>query len=760
MHDTTEDALYVEPADVLGRLDRWADDPGVRVVGVTGIGGLGKTALIGHWLKEKRGVLRRPVKGLLCWSFNRNRDVSAFFEALCELAGGADTAIAALRMVPLVVVLDGLEVLQEPRGGSGLGELDRHAYGEFLDADLREFLDAACRLEHAGLVLLTSRFPFQDLTYYLGTSMRLLPLGHLSPEGGARLLASLGVEGSARDREEVARQLDGHPLALRVFAAALARQPHRDPARLIMVGVDPLHEKVTQLLSFYEESLPHEQRTLLGLVGLFPAEVDLGTAGLFVRELTGVAECLAGWSDAQLRQALDGLVVDGLLTRVAGSPVYACHPVVRDHFRVMLFRKDEDAASQAADLLTSALTGEPETTEQVRTVVHAIRLLLEAGQVAQADELYFERLDDGHLFWHRVLPQEGLKCALRFVVDDAQRDRLEQQPSARRLGVYFNWVGLFATHAAELNLAEQYLRDGINLYEKEGDDVNLLIGLQNIVEPLVLSGRLTDAEAAARRTLALAEHADDDQRERDSLACLGFVLDRQGRIAEALGAFQCADTVARRVDGEGLYSLRGIVLADLLLRLGRTGEARQSAVRNLELCGKHGWWGYLAHCRWLLGRLDALDGDVEAAAVHLWAAEATFRNDHQLVGLAPVLIAQADLFRRQRAWGDAQHKVEEAVRLASSRRLVLDHADALVLRGRISLDQGQDAGDADPVWAWRAIDDAEAALALAQRSGYAWAERDALVLRADARHALGDPDQAHRDRADAAMLTTRLQPQP
>jgi hypothetical protein len=81
-----------------------------------------------------------------------------------------------------------------------------------------------------------------------------------------------------------------------------------------------------------------------------------------------------------------------------------------------------------------------------------------------------------------------------------------------------------------------------------------------------------------------------------------------------------------------------------------------------------------------------------------------------------------------------------------------------VLRGRINLEQGQDAGDGDPVWAERGWDDAEAALALSQQCGYAWAERDALLLRADAHLALGNTGQAHRDRADAQMLATRLQP--
>jgi hypothetical protein len=50
----------------------------------------------------------------------------------------------------------------------------------------------------------------------------------------------------------------------------------------------------------------------------------------------------------------------------------------------------------------------------------------------------------------------------------------------------------------------------------------------------------------------------------------------------------------------------------------------------------------------------------------------------------------------------------------------LRHADALVLRGRIALDQ-----QASELAAAEALDDAGAALTIAGQCGYAWAERDA-----------------------------------
>ena len=64
LHETTDDEKYVGRADEFRRLDSWAADPSVRVVGLTGLGGLGKTSLVGHWLKKEEGIYRREVRGL------------------------------------------------------------------------------------------------------------------------------------------------------------------------------------------------------------------------------------------------------------------------------------------------------------------------------------------------------------------------------------------------------------------------------------------------------------------------------------------------------------------------------------------------------------------------------------------------------------------------------------------------------------------------------------------------------------------------
>ena len=83
----------VEPftgrADELAKLDRWAADPDVRLVGVTAWGGAGKTALVTEWLARRDGMAARPgVRGLFAWSFYEDASEDAWARAAARMGEG------------------------------------------------------------------------------------------------------------------------------------------------------------------------------------------------------------------------------------------------------------------------------------------------------------------------------------------------------------------------------------------------------------------------------------------------------------------------------------------------------------------------------------------------------------------------------------------------------------------------------------------------------------------------------------------------
>ena len=218
-------------AEELARLDRWAADPQVALVGVTAWGGAGKTALVTHWVEAMGSAARRPgVRGVFGWSFYADPSLEHWAASLLEWARQdlgvqvsstgrlAGAVLRLLRAVPLLLVLDGLEVVQEGPAGGGFGRL--------LDGTLREVLAGVCQQEHGGLVVLTSRFPFADLETFDGDRARMLEVPPFTPAEGSALLAAAGGDWLPEDqRRALVQAVDGHALATSALAGLLADRP-------------------------------------------------------------------------------------------------------------------------------------------------------------------------------------------------------------------------------------------------------------------------------------------------------------------------------------------------------------------------------------------------------------------------------------------------------------------------------------------------------------------------------------------------------
>lgn len=713
MHETTEDERFTGRTGALERLDRWCADPAVRVIGVTGMGGLGKTSLIGHWLKQGNGARGRPFACLFFWSFYADRNVAHFAEAFVAFITGAlrvrapprntepgDAALAMLRERQVLLVVDGLEVLQE--------RPDQAGYGAFLADDLNDLLDGACRHATDSLVVLTSRFPFPDLTPHLGDGFRALDLEFLSPSEGANLLHAAGVSGAPADREEVSRRFEGHPLALRVFARTLEDRAKGDPTRLVDGVFDAAHAdetdtlegKISRLLLFYEQRLPRGRLALLGLVSLFRAPVPEATILTLARDLPAVSDVLRSLTDAALRQALDMMANEHLLIRDPaedGSPVWSCHPVLRDHFRKTLLGWGTDTAASAAGLLTDEPSGERATSvEQLQPVLTAIELLLDAGDFAGAFRLYQERLEAGQIFKWLPAPAEGQRCTLGFVCDTERRQACERALGQSGLAFMLNVVNLLAATGGEFAEALPFLRDANAIARQLNESVNLGVGLYGEADLLCCLGQLAKSGSAAHDALAATRSAEakPGSYTKHALCYLANALAGQGRSGEALAAFNAAKAIERRTypDSEELRSYIEVLYATLLIRLGQTEHAQAIIEANLRACELYGWQEDVARCHTLLGVLATLAGRLPDAAQHLSQAELVFHRAHQIKDLPDTLLARAELERRQGDWNEALATTEAALRLVAPRKMLLDQADALVLRGRLRLDRARVAG--------------------------------------------------------------------
>lgn len=767
-HEPTNDDKFVGREDEIAHLDRWVRDAAVRAVGVSAVGGTGKTALVGHWLKETDGWRSRPFAGLFGWSFYQDRDPTSFLHELLlwthetmgtpkpkEKSHLFDQVIAVCRKHPLVIVLDGLEVLQEGPGAA------RH--GAFLDPGLLEFLNAFCHRQHRSLAVLTSRFVFADLTRFLGTAFHQLELHGLPPAGGAELLDGLEVGGTFAEREQVSESLDGHPLGLRVFAGALPAEDREQPCRFLSyafrpgevpAGV-PLNDKLRRLLTFYEKRLPPVQARLLSVVALFRSPVADETVFRLARGLYGGQKDQPLPEDAELNAELKRLYATGILTHepVEGGYGSACHPILRDHFRAALLGEGTKTARRAADLLKGPPSNErAQSTSEIEPVLLATGLLLDAGEFEAADQLYRGRLENGHVFSMLPAPTEGLACALGFVMDDERQRQCQEALGSHRLAIYLNEAGRHAMDVGQFEPALHYYEESHAVVGRMTltPPRSLTIVLQNKSELLVVLGRLPEAARAADEAISDATRERDEMEIRDSYAYRGWASALSGRVAAAAYDFTLGDLMEKLhvlgmlPESGKFYGVRGVQRGELLLRCGHTDLVARRMQSDLRTCEHRGWKADNARCHFMLGWCALVEGRLEEAEDELRRAEVIMQRGHLLYWLARLHVVAGHLALARGDAESALHRAAEALTLAAPRGVMLVHADALVLRGRARLLEGRPEGVAS------ALDDAEEALRLALECGYAWAERDALLLSADARASLAESHRAAGNSASAS----------
>jgi tetratricopeptide (TPR) repeat protein len=740
-------------AEELARLDRWAADPQVALIGVTAWGGAGKTALVTHWIHNSGGALRSGIRGVFGWSFYADPSADRWATALLDWAQkhlGAQVrrrgrvarrVLDLLRAMPVLLVLDGLEVVQEGPAGDGFGRL--------LDGTLREVLAGACQHRHKGLLVMTSRFPFADLEAFDGSPARILAVPPFTPAEGAALLAAAGGHWLPEEqRRELVAAVDGHALAVGVLAGLLAdRPPASDLAalRVDLAKAAATDARVRRVLDFYATRLGDQDRYLLAAVSLFARPVD-PEAVMAVAGHAVFRGRLAKWTPAMVQAAVRERLA-GLATSHPDGTISA-HPLVRDNFRPLAL----GAADTAAD---TALAGLPAGTvtnrENALRVVEAIELLLDADHWQPADDMYQARFGSPPVWLTWPAARLGQRAAAAFVATPARRAACTKHFTSRRLGFYLNAVGLFAGNAGDLATAREYL-SASTLHERDvGDKKNLSIGLLNLAQCLGRLGQTGPAWDAAAEALTCFRATGDHGWVRNSHAVLGWLAALAGDAATAESRFTSADQiqVAQKTEAAHLYALCGIWWAEWLARTGRPAPAGELTRRSINICQRNGRNADLARCELVLARLALSAGNTASAKNHLAEAVTCFRDGDYLTELADTLVVQADCALAEGDSVAAESHATEAITIAAPRGLVPAHAAALAGRARLH------AADASSDHLAQGRDAADASLRLATSCQLAWHELDALRAHAALDQAEGIDG---RWAAKAEALQARLVP--
>jgi tetratricopeptide (TPR) repeat protein len=753
VHGADQVEHFTGRTEELARLDRWAADPQVSLVGVSAWGGAGKTALVTHWVLQTQ---HPGLRGVFGWSFYADPSAEHWAEGLLEWARRqfgitvaasrpAAAILGLVRTVPLLLVLDGLERVQEGPAGDGFGRL--------LDGTVREVLAGACQIPHSGLVVLTSRFPFADLETFDGGTARMLDVPPFTPAEGSALLATVGGSWLPdAERQDLVQTVDGHALATGVLAALLADHPPTADLQALRAELDGAARtdgRVGRMLQFYAGRLSEPDRYLLAAVSLFARPVP-PDAIIAVAAHEAFAGRLAEWTQAMIEAAVRDRL--GGLASWHPDRTISAHPLVRDTFRPLVMA----AAGTAAETSLAGIpAGRVNSWADALQVVEVIELLLDAGQWQPADDIDTNRAGDPPVWLTLPAARLGQRVFTAFVATPDRRAACEVHLPADRLGYYLSGTGVYAMLVGDLTTAYEYLLMTVRRYRDTGPAEHLAICLRNLAECLGYLGQISLARDTAAEALDCAQTSGNRAEIRYSHAHLGWVAGLAGDATEAEQQFIAADQieVAQYAESNHLHSLIGTWWGEWLIRTGRPGPARALTARNAEICRKNGWNDDLARCDRILGRIALDAGHTATAGEQVEAAAGCFRDGDLLIELA---ITLADLADHAQATGDldaAERRVAEALTIAAPRGLVPAQSAALAARARIRAAQITTAPDPDLLYQGR--DAADAALRLATRRQLAWHELDALRA-----HVLLDQAEGidHGWAAKADTLHARLVP--
>lgn len=684
---STGAALFGREDDLAALHKAW-DDPHCHVLSIVADGGVGKSALVNAWLNqiepEYRGAER--VYG---WSFfsqgarqDHQASADAFIDWLLRALHDPDPtqgspwdkgerlARAVVRQRTLLL-LDGLEPLQEPPGGESGGLLR--------DPAIRSLLRTLAR-RNPGLCIVTTRIALPDLADFARTTARTIDLTRLSSQAGADYLQSLGVRGRRDELEQASRDFDGHALALTLLGTYLLEVYDGDLRRRDLIPVLVAEDsRAGRMLRSYEKWFEGK-----------PELAVLRAMGFFDRPAARAAFRALGFDldREEHRRALSVLRRVRLLDQEGDE--LDCHPLIREHFARRLRESDPGEWKESNRKLYEyykALPAKefPDTLGEMAPLYAAVVHGCRAGLHQEAlDEVYYRRIErGGESFALKKLGALSSDLAALAALFERPWSVPASELSEPDRAFVLNVAGYLLRGMGRLAEAAVSMEAGLKVRGALGDWRNVATVTSNLSELYLILGNLAGASELGERSVEFADRSDDRFERLASRATLAAALHEAGRLAEAEALFHEAEDI----EGTHLVSLRGLRYCNLLLDQGRPTQVLDRAHYALAIAERSANLIDLGLAHLSLGRAYCLQGEAAYAAAHLNRAADWLRRAGQGEYITRGLLARAALRRLQPDFDGARADLDEAYEIATRSGMRLFEADCHLEYARLCLAQ-------------------------------------------------------------------------
>ena len=695
----------------------WAN-PNTNIVSFVAWGGVGKTALVNHWLKQHMARDNyRSATRVYGWSFfsqgTSERTASAdlfidqalrWFDDTDPTAGSpwdkGERLAGYIRQSRTLLILDGLEPLQHPPG---------FQEGRLKDAAVQALL-VELAAHQPGLCVISTREPVGDLVGFENSTVIQHNLEHLSPQAGAQILRSLNVKGEMEELEQAAIELGGHAFSLTLLGSYLDEVLEGDIRRRREIEdlfSDTRYGDAAQnMIAAYETWLGDGMElAILRLLGLFDRPAEL-TSLVALREppvISGLTESLQHFKGRQWNQAVAKLRRMKLIGEVSPDEpgMLDAHPLVREYFKQQLKRNRAAAWRKANDRLyehLSKITPEyPETVQEMSPLYAAVAHGCSAGKYQEVlNNVYRRRIQRGFVHFNaNQLGAYGVQLAVLSNFFETPWERPVEALKDIDKGFVLHDVSATLRAQGRPQEAIQPARAALEISLSKEEWNKASAAAYNLRGLYFIIGDLENALAIGQQSVELAYRGEDLNNRCVSLAGIADVLHQTGQLEIAGAKFREAEQIQEQFQPEFplLYSYVGFTYCDWSLSCGNVEEVKARAARTLSWSKTYLGPLSTALDNLSLARASLVEAQVaqkpefSATAGYLASAIDGLRQAGMMDALPLGLLTRAQLYRLTNNFDAAHRDLAETYRIITRSGMGLHLADYHLEFARLSLVQ-------------------------------------------------------------------------